>query len=184
MSCKIYIQKYDYSNLPRGQKKQRETANGRELLSYAVNDSYGISADSLAIKTGEHGKPYFENSRIQFNISHSGDYAAAAVCYYPVGVDVQCIRQVKDRMIEKLCSGKEIEYVNSFDNKSRAFIRLWALKESYIKAIGMGMAFPMDKINFDIRSADDTVSGRISNKEGLYYMTDCSEFVIAACVLV
>lgn len=184
MSCKIYIQKYDYTDVLRGQRKQRETANGRALLSYAVSDTYGISADSLVIKTGEHGKPYFDGCTVQFNISHSGDYAAAAVCDLPVGIDIQCMRRVKDKMIERLCSSEELEYISSAGDKDRAFIRLWALKESYIKAIGMGMAFPMDKINFDIRGTSDTISGRISNREGLYYMTDCGDYAFAACVLV
>ena len=184
MSCTVYINRFDYTGIPRGGRKAAESKNGRELLARAVNDMYGIALSSLPIELGAHGKPYFgTRSEIKFNISHSGDYAAAAVSDCETGVDIQTMRPIKDSMIQKLCSDTELRYVSSSSDKSRAFIHLWALKESYIKAIGLGMTFPMDEINFDLSGFGGKITGRISNREGLYYLKDFGEFALAVCCI-
>ena len=183
MSCRIYIQKYSYENIERGKRKKQESANGMVLLSYAVKDSCGIDTSLLHIARGDHGKPYFENSSVMFNISHSGDYAAAAVCSLPVGVDIQIFRNINERMIEKLCRYEELEYIRSAPDKNKAFVHLWSLKESYIKATGDGMSFPMDSINFDIRGFSGELCGRFSNREGFYFLREYRDFALAACVL-
>ena len=183
MSCAVYLQKYDYSDVPRGSRKKTESQNGLKLLKIAINDIYGISLPE--IEREAHGKPYFPTrSDIFFNISHSGDYAAAAVCTYPVGVDIQVMRPAKDALIRKLCRGAELDYVMTSQDRSRAFIHLWALKESYIKAIGLGMSFPMNEINFDIRGFSGSLTGRISNKEGLYLLRDNGDHALAVCALI
>ncbi len=187
--CRIYVDKFDLDNIPRGEKKRAESECGMKVLAFACKDAYGTDIRTLAIEHGSHGKPYFpDRPALHFNISHSGNYAAAAVCGYPVGVDVQVVRSVRENVIEKLCRGAELEYLSGFKNDSeraRAFIRLWALKESYVKAIGLGMSFPMDKITFDIRAFDPDrpLSGRLSDSEGIFCLRDCGDFVLAACVL-
>ncbi len=183
MGCIVYLQRYDYSGISRGERKKAESGNGMELLRYAVKDVYAADLSTLDMRRGKHGKPYFAGSDIQFNISHSGDFAAAAVSAYPVGVDVQVTRSIKEGLIRKLCRGKELDYIAAATDKSRAFIHLWALKESYIKAIGMGMAFPMDEINFDILGFDGELQGRLSNCEGRYFLRDFGEFTLAVCSL-
>lgn len=186
MGCKIYINKFNISYGGRGRKKRFETENGRSVLEYALRDTYALDLSALETETGEHGKPFFKDRRdIRFNISHSEGYAAAAVCEREVGVDIQVVREVREGVITKLCDETELMYVNGSADRSRAFIQLWALKESYIKAIGLGMSFPMDKINFDIRGCDggSALVGRFSNREGLFLLRDFGEFVLAACVL-
>ena len=187
MSCRIYIDRFSYADTERGQKKITESKNGLSVLRRAVEDVYGIDPETLTIEHGVHGKPYFkERGDIFFNISHSGDFAAAAVCGYPVGVDIQVFRPVKNSLINKLCSAEEKSYINSSSDKSRAFIELWTLKESYIKATGDGMSFPMDKVCFDIRgrSLQSGAVGRFSTTSGLYYIKSCREYSLAACVLI
>lgn len=144
----------------------------------------GVDTYIMKMEKSQHGKPYFPNCpQLQFNISHSGEYAAAAICSCPVGVDVQTVRPIKDSLIAKLCRNGEDNYVGSQPDRSRAFIRLWTLKESYIKATGEGMSFPMDEMNFRIDGFCGELSGRISNQEGAFYLRDFGEFSLAACVL-
>ena len=182
--CCVYIKEFDYGSAVRGERKSAESVNGLSVLNYALQKEFGENLSHFTIAKGMHGKPYFTDSDILFNISHSGNYAAAAVSSIPIGVDVQIVRPVKDNIIAKLCRGKELEYIDkSGDDKSRAFIRLWTLKESYIKATGDGMTFPMDEINFDISDFDDSVFGRVSNREGVYFLRDYNDFVLAVCCL-
>ena len=181
--CSVYIQSFDYGSSVRGERKKAESLNGLTVLNHALQEEFGEELSHFTIEKGVHGKPYFADSDICFNISHSGNYAAAAVSSVPVGVDVQVVRPVKDNIIAKLCRGKELEYINNSVDKSRAFIRLWALKESYIKATGDGMSFPMDEINFDITGFDGAAFGKISNRGGLYSLRYYDDFVLAVCCL-
>ncbi len=186
MSCRIFINRFDYNLVVRGERKKAEHKNGLAVLDFALRETCGIDLSRQTIEKGLHGKPYFaDRSDIHFNISHSGDLAAAAVCEYPVGVDIQVYRPVKDSLIKKLCSDTELQYIRSSDDKSRAFLQLWTLKESYIKATGDGMSFPMDEINFDIRrqNVKNAAVGRFSNQSGFYYVRDLGSFSLAACVL-
>lgn len=180
----IYIKKYDYSGLIRGELKKAETANGRQLLHYAVRKECDIDSDTLTVEYGEYGKPYFaERTDIHFSISHSGDYAAVVLSDGDVGIDIQQVRPVRDGLIEKLCDENERRFVYESDNREKAFITLWSLKESYIKAIGMGMSFPLDKINFRLENFSGELHGRISNREGMYYVKDMGEYMLAVCYL-
>ena len=184
MSCYIYINKFNLDNIARGQKKAAETQFGRDTLNAALNCVYQLDLANMDIGVHDHGKPYFINrGDIHFNISHSGGYAAAAVCDYPVGVDIQIIKGVSDRVIEKICSDKERQFVESFPDRDRAFMRLWSLKESYIKAIGLGMTYSMKNVNFSLNGCD-VQTGRFSNKEGFYTLRDYGKYILAACVLI
>lgn len=184
MNNVIYIKKFDYNAAQRGEKKKLETLNGRQLLKYAVFNEYGISTDELEIKTAEYGKPYFvQRSDIQFNISHSGSYAAAAVSEFPIGVDVQIIRKVKPSLIEKLCDENEKRFIEQSCDKDKAFITLWALKESYVKAIGKGLSFSLSRINFNLQQFEIETFGQFSNCEGSYYVKLYEDFVLAVCSL-
>ena len=184
MSCRIFIDRFDYGCTKKGERKKAEHENGLSTLAYALRSVYGAELAQQTIIRGTHGKPYFDNRNdIQFSISHSGDFAAAAVCEFPVGVDIQVYCPIKEAMINKLCDETELRYINSCADRSRAFLHLWTLKESYIKATGDGMSFPMNEINFDICGFSGKLTGRISNREGLYYLKDCGLFALAACVL-
>ena len=153
-------------------------------MKQAVFDGYGIDTDSFTIEKGEYGKPYFsEREDICFNISHSGDYAAAAVSDSPIGIDIQVIRPVKDGLIKKLCNETERGFIDKSEDKDRAFITLWALKESYIKAIGKGMSFPMKDVNFEPEEFDGEAQGEFSNRSGHFYVKDFGEFILAVCSL-
>ena len=71
---------------------------GDMLLEYGINKLYGITEIPL-ISLGEHGKPFFENSNIHFNISHSGKYTLCAIGNTPVGIDIQEINFFDEQQI-------------------------------------------------------------------------------------
>lgn len=180
----IYIKKFDYMGLVAGQRKKAETANGRELLRTAVQTECGINTDTLTIEKGKYGKPYFSELKdIYFNISHSGEFVAAALGSSEVGVDIQTVRSVRDGLIEKLCDERERQFVQSSSDRDKAFITLWTLKESYIKAIGKGLSFPMNEVNFNLDGFCGEAQGKLSNREGSFFVKDFGEYVLAVCFL-
>ncbi len=180
----IYTERFDYTGKVRGERKKAETANGRTLLKKAVLKEYGIDTSAMTIEFGDYGKPYFaERPDIHFSISHSGEYAAVVLSESEVGIDIQKVVEIKHGLVEKLCDEHEQRYVSDSPDKDKAFITLWTLKESYIKAIGMGMSFPMDKINFRLESFSGELRGRMSNREGMYYVKDLGEYIMAVCYI-
>ncbi len=102
------------------------------------------------------GKPklYTPNNKqnLEFNITHSGEIMLVALTTdRNVGIDIERIRPMVDmsRMIELYFSAREIEELSSYNESERmtAFFCGWTRKEAFLKAIGEGLQFPLDKID-------------------------------------
>lgn len=107
------------------------------LLRYALMEN-GIN--SFEIATGENGKPYLKDERIFFNLSHCSQGVAVAVDEFPLGIDVQEIGELKEKIAKRFFSKSENEKIFSSADKAETFTRLWTLKESVIKNEGKSIA--------------------------------------------
>ncbi|MBQ7637329.1 MAG: 4'-phosphopantetheinyl transferase superfamily protein [Clostridia bacterium] len=90
---------------------------------------------------GENGKPYFENSGVFFNLSHSGNMAMCSVSESVIGCDIEMKKDVDMRVARRFFYRTEIELLESlqtYEEKKDTFFRLWTLKESFMKATGLG----------------------------------------------
>ncbi len=59
-----------------------------------------------------------------------------------VGIDIERIRDVDERLIRYVCSEKELEYVfagNNQNETTKRFFRIWTVKEAYFKCLGTGI---------------------------------------------
>jgi 4'-phosphopantetheinyl transferase len=99
---------------------------------------------AIAFSYGSHGKPFVAAGMIEFNLSHSGDWALLAVARdRAVGVDIERIKPVAE--LEKLTArfllAAEHERIVALDEADRvlAFFRTWTCKEAYLKATGEGL---------------------------------------------
>lgn len=124
---------------------------GRRLLRHGLEQEYGRTWD---VCVGKMGKPYLKDEQgVFFNISHTKGVVACGISDRKIGIDVERVRRFNEAVVRKACTKREQEYVFSgADDRERAlrFCRLWTLKESYIKAIGKGLSFPMQDIAFRI----------------------------------
>lgn len=82
----------------------------------------------------------------EFNISHSGNYAAIAVNDSPVGVDIEVVRPENLNVAERVFCGEELQWMRAGDSMERFHI-LWTRKESAMKACGLGFKLPIEKLN-------------------------------------
>lgn len=80
------------------------------------------------------------------NISHSGCCVAVALSDVPVGVDVEVPRSIRERVAEKILSENERAYLGQYGDDGMTFLQLWTLKESYGKALKVGIAYPMKQV--------------------------------------
>jgi len=115
-------------------------------------------ADSAALQFGRngYGKPHLcKGSRagLQFNVSHcEGLIALAVVEGHDIGVDAENLQRKTDtdRLAERYFSPQEYRDFEELEGQKRheRFFDLWTLKESYIKACGMGLAIPLEEFSF------------------------------------
>ena len=72
-----------------------------------------------------------------FNISHSGGVIALAISKdYPLGIDIEVIKDYKDDLAKYISSEEEYKYI--VDNKS--FFEIWTSKEALVKCLGSGLS--------------------------------------------
>lgn len=155
------------------------------LLKYAL--SYlGISENIDGIVYGENEKPYFRNKGVYFNLSHSGDYAVCAVSTCEIGCDIEKIKPLKLSIAEKFFTENEYKHILSEptdEKKNDIFYRYWTLKESFMKATGLGMGLMLN--SFEIVIGDE-ISIRQSvdtNKYSFKEYDNISGYKCAICTL-
>jgi phosphopantetheine--protein transferase-like protein len=118
---------------------------------------------------GKQGKPeltaaQYAQTGMNFNLSHSGDWLLIGVLQapahgkrYALGVDIERRRDSTNihTILKRYFAEAEITDLLALDaSKQRdRFFDLWALKESYIKACGKGLAMVLASFSFDINAA-------------------------------
>ncbi|WP_159079213.1 4'-phosphopantetheinyl transferase superfamily protein [Plantactinospora sp. BC1] len=99
-----------------------------------------------------HGKPVVDRpaTKLDFSLTHSGEWVAVAVAADPVGLDVQELTDGTDvaALSRSVLSPAELRWWEEQPAESarRAFFGYWARKEALLKATGHGLAVPMNRI--------------------------------------
>ena len=128
------------------QKWNKEDAPWQRILADVLKRDYAIEKTPEILRD-DMGKPYFPDCRLHFNVSHSGEYLAIAVSESPVGIDIQETKNIKDGMYRKVVQPKEAKLLGK--DRQNDFLRLWALKESFVKAEGRGLRISMKDYYFE-----------------------------------
>lgn len=117
------------------------------LLKKAVIDA-GLNYNNLNLVYEKNKKPYIKGNRVYFSLSHSGDFALCAISDSEVGADIEKIKNVKLDMAQRIYRESECKKIFGCKTKqeqNEMFIRLWTLKESYMKLKGEGLSLsPLD----------------------------------------
>lgn len=119
--------------------KRRQSIGAELLLNMALEElapEISIPAD---IKTDDNGKPFIASGSLHFSLAHSGALSACAVSEKPIGLDVQLEEEPRERIIRRVFSTEEVEFLNFSEDKSYAFTKLWTMKESKVKQNGKGI---------------------------------------------
>ncbi len=120
-----------------------------ELLAEVLQDSFGVKLSELEIVKGEHGKPYFENSDICFNMSHCRGLVVCAVARgAEVGVDAENIRPYRANVAKRIFNEAELEALDSATDKDEFFFKVWTFKESVVKLGGEGLCWGAKELNY------------------------------------
>ncbi|KAL0707728.1 hypothetical protein Bca4012_074154 [Brassica carinata] len=110
----------------------------------------------IVFKKNLYGKPEVDREvdtttnypKLKFNISHTDSLMACGVTVnVPVGIDVEDkTRKMRHDVLslaKRFYSSREVEFLSSIadmEARRKEFIKLWTLKEAYVKALGKGFS--------------------------------------------
>ncbi|MGN0621466.1 MAG: 4'-phosphopantetheinyl transferase family protein [Porcipelethomonas sp.] len=135
------------------------------LLLSAVRENGIVCEELPELKYNSYGKPYFSlYPDLHFNISHSRGMAVCAMHNVENGVDIEYIRHYSERVPRRAFSERERQILSQSSRADSMFFRIWTLKESYVKALGIGISYPLNTAEFLIDN--DLIS---SNVKGDYH---------------
>ena len=129
---------------------------GRGRLREILASYRGCPPAELTFVYGAEGKPFLDGleTALFFNLSHSGSRALLGVANVSVGVDVEVVRPIEER-VEDFFSINEQAALSRLplDDRSRGFYRCWTRKEAVVKALGGGLSIGLAE--FDVSLGAD-----------------------------
>lgn len=144
---------------------------------------YGIDyTENTPIAKGKNGKPSLaEHPQIRYNLSHSDGIAACMVSDLECGIDCERIREYRPNVMKRVFSeAEQLMVENACESEKNAlFFRLWTLKEAYVKALGIGISFPMNTVSFSF--SDERIITDTPNCRFRQYITGNGRFVVSTC---
>jgi 4'-phosphopantetheinyl transferase len=146
----------------------------REVLSSYLP---GTSPRELQFISGAAGRPAlappFDASGLVFNLSHASGLVALAVARgASLGIDVEVYdKKVRLEVARRFFSPVEADALEALpgDAQPRRFMRLWTLKESYLKAVGTGIAGGLESMTFRIDDAGTCGFERSADPEAAHW---------------
>ena len=140
----------------------REESLAARLLSRHALSFYGDVAPSRwQFEKGTRGKPYvvapWKDFRA-FNLAHSANLVVFAIAREGLlGVDVESMDRSTTGipLARRFFAVQEVNQMLAMPSEMQreSFLQFWTLKEAYIKAIGDGLAMPLDQFFFDLTAA-------------------------------
>jgi 4'-phosphopantetheinyl transferase len=135
---------------------------GRAVLRGLLARYTGVAAAHIALIEGPRGKPVLAagiDATLHFNVSHAGGLALLAVTRLgALGVDVEVVAPLPDLLdvADRFFAPAERATLRALPDSDRldAFFRCWTRKEAYIKAIGEGLACPLDGFVVTMRAGE------------------------------
>lgn len=138
---------------------RRQFIAAHALLRLLLQELAGRPAGAWRFTVGPHGKPALHPDhrleRLAFNLSHTrGAVACAMTLDHDIGVDIEDLDR-PGRLLEiaraHFAPAELIVLQRAPAAEQRSvFLRLWTLKEAYIKARGGGLSLPLDRFAFSL----------------------------------
>lgn len=111
---------------------------GRQLLAKLYRKETGEELPEICVT--DRGKPYFPDSPWHFSISHTPKHAFCVLSRNNVAIDAEELdRKIKLSLAEKVLSSEEKRQFNTAENKEKALLTFWVLKEAAAKLSGKGL---------------------------------------------
>jgi 4'-phosphopantetheinyl transferase len=145
---------------------------GRGLLRRILADSLKTDPSGLQFSRNAQGKPFLNDKRLEFNVSHSRDRLLIAVTDgRAVGVDIEFRRKGLniETIAKRWFSPQEHAFLQTLKNPMDGFFEIWAKKEAYVKALGIGIY--KDLNTFTVPVGEQPFSPNIGSDKRWFFQT-------------
>lgn len=158
-----------------GNRADRERSIAAGLLLGFCMQKEGVPFEETPSFT-ENGKMFFPlRDKFYVNLSHGGEYAACALAPTEVGIDLEPVRQYREKAAKRICSAEEMQKLmkEKKEEQNRQFTRLWTRKESMAKLSGEGIAMLLGSRN-STKPADSFVYTKTYTPAPGYFLSASS----------
>lgn len=147
-------------------RDRRQFELTRALVRGVLSRYAPVAPADWRFATNEYGKPHITpppsvSARpLWFNLSNTrGLITCAVTCAHPeIGVDTESVERAGSLLsiADRYFSPAEVTALRRrpVAGQRARFFLYWTLKESYIKARGLGLSIPLEQFSFDIPEAD------------------------------
>lgn len=111
--------------------------------------------DRIVFTSNPYGKPHLDLAGLPFNLSYSQHLALLAFCPNgSIGVDIERIQPIEE--MEDIAARwfslaeRQAWYSLQPEERLSAFYRVWTCKEAVIKALGMGLSYPLQQFTVPV----------------------------------
>lgn len=111
---------------------------GRQLLQQLYRAQTGQALPEILVT--DRGKPYFADSPWHFSISHTQKHAFCVLSRSNIAIDAEELdRKINLKLADKILSPSERIQFDTVENKQKALLTFWVLKEAAAKLSGEGL---------------------------------------------
>lgn len=111
---------------------------GRQLLQQLYRAQTGQALPEILVTN--RGKPYFADSHWHFSISHTPKHAFCVLSRNNISIDAEELdRKINLKLADKILSPSERIQFDTAENKEKALLTFWVLKEAAAKLSGDGL---------------------------------------------
>src|SRR5207247_3087890 len=144
-------------------RPRRRFIVGRGRLRQLLAARLGVQPRAVEFVYRARGKPAlgarFANSGLRFNVAHCDDVAVYAFSRgREMGIDLEAVRVIPgaDAVAVRFFSRWEREAYQALDARARplGFVNCWTRKAAFIKALGDGLYFPLDRFDVSLAPAE------------------------------
>lgn len=137
--------------------KRHEYLVTRALVRTILGEHLGLDPRAVQFTHNRWGRPEVPN--LHFNVTHTEGLIALLVStQHEVGIDTERTARAPRllALAPNVFAPKELAALGALplDDRAHRALTLWTLKESYIKARGMGLALALDGFAFEIGAHD------------------------------
>lgn len=122
----------------------------------------GRAPEALTFAENSHGKPLLVDGP-PFSLSHSAEMMLLAIGDAEIGCDVEWIDPALDwqPLAATFFTRAERAALAALppDAARRAFFACWARKEAFVKALGLGLSWPLDAFDVSVGAEAELLSG-------------------------
>ena len=142
------------------EKDRRQFLLTRGLVRDVLSRYAEVEPSDLVFCRNDYGKPsvaHPDGFPVAFSLSHTKGLSVCAVASQEiVGVDVESLQRTTAHsdIAKRFFTAAEVDFLNRFagDQKRIEFLRLWTLKEAFVKAKGLGLVIPLNSFEIQLAS--------------------------------